>query len=54
MRLFPFYARDSCFINHICYTYTLCWLLRKDFPDKKHSFDVWQGTKNLGKKLTKV
>ena len=26
----------------------------KDYPDIKHSFDVWHGTKNLGKKLTKV
>nr|XP_034316793.1 uncharacterized protein LOC105324442 isoform X2 [Crassostrea gigas] len=28
-------------------------VMRKDFPDIKHSFDVWHGTKNLGKKLTK-
>ena len=26
----------------------------KDYPDIKHSFDVWHGTKNLGKKLTRV
>lgn len=29
-------------------------VMRKDFPDIKHSFDVWHGTKNLGKKLTKI
>ncbi|CAC5382844.1 unnamed protein product [Mytilus coruscus] len=28
-------------------------VMKKEFPDIKHSFDVWHGTKNLGKKLTK-
>lgn len=26
----------------------------KDYPDIKHSFDIWHGSKNLGKKLLKV
>ncbi|XP_052097349.1 uncharacterized protein LOC127732344 [Mytilus californianus] len=29
-------------------------VMKKEFPEIKHSFDVWHGTKNLGKKLTKI
>lgn len=25
-------------------------LMKKEYPNIKHSFDVWHGTKNLGKK----
>lgn len=26
-------------------------LMRKDYPQIKHSFDIWHGSKNLGKKI---
>lgn len=29
-------------------------LMKKNYPDIKHSFDVWHGTKNLGKKIIKA
>nr|XP_022344857.1 uncharacterized protein LOC111137607 isoform X2 [Crassostrea virginica] len=29
-------------------------LMKKDYPDIKHSYDVWHGTKNLGKKIIKA
>ena len=29
-------------------------LTEKDFPNIKHSYDIWHGSKNLGKKLIKV
>ncbi|XP_061167182.1 uncharacterized protein LOC133176022 [Saccostrea echinata] len=29
-------------------------LMKKDYPEIKHSFDIWHGSKNLGKKLIKV
>lgn len=29
-------------------------LMKKEYPNIKHSFDVWHGTKNLGKKIIKA
>ncbi|XP_062570141.1 uncharacterized protein LOC134232209 [Saccostrea cucullata] len=29
-------------------------VMKKDFPDIRHSFDIWHGTKNLGKKIIKA
>lgn len=29
-------------------------VMKKDFPNIRHSFDIWHGTKNLGKKIIKV
>ncbi|XP_021339633.1 uncharacterized protein LOC110440829, partial [Mizuhopecten yessoensis] len=28
-------------------------LMRREFPNIKHSFDIWHGAKNLGKKVIK-
>ena len=28
--------------------------LESDYPNIKHSFDIWHGSKNLGKKIIKV
>lgn len=29
-------------------------LMKKDYPEIKHSFDIWHGSKNLGKKIIKA
>lgn len=33
---------------------TIFIISEKDYPEIKHSFDIWHGSKNLGKKIIKV
>ncbi|XP_063956776.1 uncharacterized protein LOC129269419 isoform X1 [Lytechinus pictus] len=33
---------------------TIAGMIKRDYPELRHSWDIWHGAKNLGKKLTKA
>lgn len=42
------------FLKNVLKSKCLNFILEKDFSNKKHSFDIWHGAKNLGGKIVKV